>query len=319
MKKVILHIGRHKSGTSSLQGFLHTNSDILKGMGVLYPNTGRGKQVAHHRLASFLERPERDSKEYQQLKAQLKREVRNFDNIIISSEGFQNCRDLEGLRDFFIGYHLHIVVYFREILDYLQSAYAQSVQNTNESREFELYAEQTKLNYQAFYNRWAEIADSISAHYFHRSALKNQDIIDDFLAVSGLDLQKSESGFKQLESESNPSIGGNLLYFKLLYNRLGYESDKRLYRRLSEIATKNTERFANGFYIDDITASNIRKLYEDNNQFLVNHCDMLIMRDFNLKPKCPEMTTLDEDLNTILQFMPEKSITLSELTDEKAK
>lgn len=203
MKKVILHIGRHKSGTSSLQGFLHTNSGILKAMGVLYPNTGRGKQVAHHRLASFLERPKCDSKEYQQLKAQLKRETKNFDTIIISSEGFQNCRDLDGLRDFFSDYHLHIVVYFREILDYLQSAYAQSVQNTNESRNFELYAEQTKLNYQAFYNRWAKIADSISAHYFHRNALKNQDIIDDFLSVSGLDMQKLESEFKQ--RKANPT------------------------------------------------------------------------------------------------------------------
>ena len=319
MKKVILHIGRHKSGTSSLQGFLHANRGALRDMGILYPSTGRGKQVAHHRLAHFLERPQPESKDFEQLKAQLKQESEGFDTIIISSEAFQNCRNLKALRNFFSDYHLHVVVYFREILDYLQSAYAQRVQNTNESRGFEAYAEQTKLSYHAFYDRWEAIADTISVHYFHRSALKNQDIIDDFLAVSGLDISKGHNKFHQPEADSNPSIGGNLLYFKLLYNRLGYESDKRLYRRLSEIATTNTKRFANGFYIDDITASNIRKLYEDNNQFLVNHCDMLIMRDFNLKPKCPEMTTLDEDLNTILQFMPEKSITLSELTDEKAK
>ena len=319
MKKVILHIGRHKSGTSSLQGFLHTNSDILKDMGVLYPNTGRGKQVAHHRLASTLERPERDSKEYQQLKSQLKQEVRNFDNIIISSEGFQNCRDLEGLRDFFGDYHLHVVVYFREILDYLQSAYAQSVQNTNESRDFELYAEQTKLNYQAFYNRWAEIADSISAHYFHRSALKNQDIIDDFLSISGLDLQKSKSGFKQLEGEANPSIGGNLLHFKIQYNRLGYSTDAPLYRRLSNIATTNKPLFANGFFISNSLATKLRALYYDNNQFLSNRCTALVMRDFTDKPNCPNTATLDEDLETIIQLIPEKKLLLSKFIDKKVK
>jgi hypothetical protein len=319
MKKVILHIGRHKSGTSSLQGFLHTNSDILKEMGVLYPNTGRGKQVAHHRLASFLERPECDSKEYQQLKAQLKLEASNFDSIIISSEGFQNCKDLDGLRDFFGDYHLHVVVYFREILDYLQSAYAQSVQNTNESRDFELYAEQTKLNYQAFYNRWAEIADSISAHYFHRSALKNQDIIDDFLSISGLDLQKSKSEFKQLEGEANPSIGGNLLYFKLHYNRLGYHTDAPLYRRLSNIATTNKPLFANGFFISDSLATKLRELYHDNNQFLSNRCAALVMRDFTDKPNCPNTATLDEDLETIIQLIPEKKLLLSQFIDEKVK
>jgi hypothetical protein len=50
---LVLHIGRHKSGTSSIQYFMSCNANRLRELGVLYPMVGR-KRHAHHALAAGL-------------------------------------------------------------------------------------------------------------------------------------------------------------------------------------------------------------------------------------------------------------------------
>jgi len=50
MKTVYLHIGLHKTGTSTIQFFLANNREKLAELGYLYPF----KQVAHHNLAYLI-------------------------------------------------------------------------------------------------------------------------------------------------------------------------------------------------------------------------------------------------------------------------
>ena len=67
LKRVILHIGRHKSGTSSIQHCLNRNVDLLSAAGILYPKHGRGGRVAHHDIAKALIELQPLSDEGQQL------------------------------------------------------------------------------------------------------------------------------------------------------------------------------------------------------------------------------------------------------------
>ena len=40
-KRLFLHIGRHKTGTTSLQNFFSEKKELLSERGILYPETGR--------------------------------------------------------------------------------------------------------------------------------------------------------------------------------------------------------------------------------------------------------------------------------------
>jgi len=51
---VVLHIGYPKTGTSSLQWFLHARREDLRRQGVYYPLAGQDSEHAHHRLALAL-------------------------------------------------------------------------------------------------------------------------------------------------------------------------------------------------------------------------------------------------------------------------
>lgn len=48
MRRCIIHIGTHKTGSTSLQRFFHANRRTLEGAGILYPVDGT--EVAHHNL-----------------------------------------------------------------------------------------------------------------------------------------------------------------------------------------------------------------------------------------------------------------------------
>ena len=52
-RKIILHIGRHKCGTSSIQRTMEWNREELAGLGFFYPETSKG-EIAHHRIGRTL-------------------------------------------------------------------------------------------------------------------------------------------------------------------------------------------------------------------------------------------------------------------------
>lgn len=103
MQELILHIGRHKSGTSSLQDYLFSNQNNLATQGVLYPNAGLAGKIAHHDLAKFLNQNSMDVNKYRNLKRRFRQETKGFEHIIVSSEEFQNCKKMENVTDFFQG------------------------------------------------------------------------------------------------------------------------------------------------------------------------------------------------------------------------
>ena len=55
-KKVILHIGYNKTGTTAVQNAFYYNRNILAKNGIYYPTKCRGKRKspAHHSLAESL-------------------------------------------------------------------------------------------------------------------------------------------------------------------------------------------------------------------------------------------------------------------------
>jgi hypothetical protein len=59
-RRLIFHIGQHKTGSKALQSFLHTNAGILRKRGYFYPVTKgptlgvRAYEISHHRIFALL-------------------------------------------------------------------------------------------------------------------------------------------------------------------------------------------------------------------------------------------------------------------------
>jgi hypothetical protein len=89
-KRIFLHCGLHKTGTTSLQRFLHSNRSLLTDSGYAYPKSGLFS-YAHHNLAWELVDDERFSASRGNI-AELLREIScTHQHVILSSEDFEGC------------------------------------------------------------------------------------------------------------------------------------------------------------------------------------------------------------------------------------
>lgn len=245
MKRLVLHIGRHKTGTTNLQFALADGAEALKRAGACYPVTGRDApyerdRTAHHELALAL--MEGNAPKLEALHRAFRAEVARFDPVIVSSEAFQNLCDLRGLRQFFEGFHIEVVCYMREYLAYCASAYAQDIQTTPMAADFATFMRLCAVGYRPreFRAMWSDVADSVVWRLYDRSALVDGDIVADFERLIGFPLPS-------VESDVNRSISGNLIAFKVLVNALGLHQWQHSHV-LGELAAAH-RRFSGRFYI----------------------------------------------------------------------
>ncbi|MEO1016629.1 MAG: hypothetical protein AAFY56_02925 [Pseudomonadota bacterium] len=109
-KRLILHIGHHKTGTKSIQVCLSEAYDALRSQGILYPKAGRMREEgqspdfkdAHHAVAlAFADGSDAALVKLADFKQQLDIEGEGFDTIILSSEAFPNIKNTEYVAHFF--------------------------------------------------------------------------------------------------------------------------------------------------------------------------------------------------------------------------
>ncbi len=231
--EIILHIGRHKSGTSSLQAYLNRQEEHYQTQGVFYPHAGRTlhrngrltKQIAHHPLAqSFLGNdPIADRALQQQVLNDLRAELPRHGRVIFSSESFGNLIQPEQIQALQSFLHLlkpdqiTVFAYVREYVDFISSGFRQRVQNCNDLFALSEYAPLRNTHYSLanWVNIWGTIG-TLMCRRFSRDALIDGDVIADFCLHAGIDLHHGSVRYEQ-----NPSIGGNLLFLKCALNRLG--------------------------------------------------------------------------------------------------
>lgn len=248
MKKVILHIGRHKSGTSSLQHFLVRNRLLLEQHDYLYPHTGI-RSVAHHDIANaFSQKNVLEKGAPAIFESELIRTFRNelamtnATNIIVSSEKFTACNP-RYMKELFNGYEVDVVIYLRDQLSYLASAYAQKVHakpitanirdhyNTHFSRN---------MDYWKFIERWTSaFGDNVKVALFDREVLHEGDIVKDFL-LRFTSIDSTDQSLQALEKDHNPTLGTRLLIYKLYLNRyLPHPAvkNKHLYHQFAEMTS----------------------------------------------------------------------------------
>lgn len=210
-KKLILHIGTHKTGTTSIQNTLQKNCDQLSKYGVYYPKEHpNNHSISLYSL--FLNEPEdyffikqffnlnskkELYKKIEELKTYWKSQFEKFmkseyDCFIVSGEDFEFLPRKGKLNEFleFIKPYfddIKIIVYFREPKAYMLSAIQQNIKFGKTSFSDMEERVKNRLCYKNMLKSYSDTfgEQNIAARVFDRKLLINGDIIDDFLDAAG--------------------------------------------------------------------------------------------------------------------------------------
>jgi len=124
MKTLYLHIGTHRTATSSTQSFMHTNSDALAARGVLYPfRTPRHMALFD---AIFSGRKE-VSAVAQDIEARAAKRRYKMHTVVLSDEDICMRADLSRLAEFRETFNVKVVFALRRQDLWLESWYLQNI------------------------------------------------------------------------------------------------------------------------------------------------------------------------------------------------
>ncbi len=167
MQTLYIHIGYHKTGTTSLQSLLDQNAPALLDMGVFYPDTiGDGKRSYFGKHLQFyldLKAAHSDSGDMvAPVEAMAKAIIASGAPMaMISEESFSGIPDaiMDALAQFRTWFNVKIIACLRGQDSYLQSFYQQSIRDFGETRDFPEFIranEWPRLHYAAALQRWAD-------------------------------------------------------------------------------------------------------------------------------------------------------------------
>lgn len=173
MKRIFLHIGTHKTGTTAIQKFLSNAEEKLREDSILYPKSGRpdvehGAQYGHHLLAwAILKKNGIDHfNDWERVVNEIK--VADQRTVVLSAEGFESCTEeqVQKVSALLDDFEVHIILYLRNPFDYTVSSYKQFVKSGITAESFEEFAKRwvKRCNYSELVQRWARFFERKNVH-----------------------------------------------------------------------------------------------------------------------------------------------------------
>lgn len=224
MKKVFIHIGTEKTGSTTLQHFLESNEANLvrhqfsflcdqdKGYFFRSPD---GRMAGHFPVAACFSKtcpeylPETHFKPRDALFDDLLADIeRTAGHVVLSAEHFssrlRSANDIRYLKEALSAYDTHVVVYVRPQYEMLTSSYNTGVQCGRRDPFF--YSEDVRadpyFNHYALVKLWSGVFEPGKIIVRNFNSLIQRDIRKDFLTIIGIDHQY---GFS-FESNKNESL-----------------------------------------------------------------------------------------------------------------
>jgi len=188
-KNLYLHIGTHKTGTTSIQHLLYTNRDHFRKLGVLYPETGltgSPHQWGQHCLAWVLTQANMEG-----IWLRLRREAAPYSTVIISSEEFSvylEERRFQRLKNAVPWASIKPVCYLRRQDEFFESLYNQYIKGGGTADINELFPTmQARLDYKNFLNVLSSVfgKENLIVRIYEKDRI-NGDICGDFFSSIGI-------------------------------------------------------------------------------------------------------------------------------------
>ncbi len=300
-KKLYLHIGTHKTGSTALQVFFSQNRDNLAKNGILYPKVGcpEYSHYGQHLIAwSFFENqnylPSFNGNILNKsfiAKMHLIEElnlVSNDDSIntvILSSEEFSvlNESEIEKLAKSLFNFDVEIIIYFRRQDNYLEASYKTSVLYSAYEKNFISFMDNQRmnLNYDSVIRNWEKsFGKNIHVRSYEKTEIK-QNIVLDFCNLIGLRINNNYSISNNRENES---ISADAVEVIRGLRLRGWSEE-----RLSNLRTifghmyKSSSKEMLGGFINETNYNKIKNLYT--NDFLSDeyNCPLEFHQDYKNK------------------------------------
>ena len=318
--RFILHIGTEKTGTTTLQGYLHGAQSELNEQGVAYyasPGRVESRALAASAVGDqapddFLKQLSVQSPEQRHVfREQTKRHFHaamtaldeRIHTVVISSEHFHSrlrqSWQVKWLHDLIMPWanDVRVVVYLRPQTDVLSSFYSTALKN-GEVHNLEAlgrkicHAGNHFYNYQSLLELWARIfgKKTLIPRLFTADELKQGDIVADFLEVIGLSfLQATALDLPRQNESLNPA--GQALLRGL--NRARKRAEDALPEREHQPLAKSVMNMfsGSGERLSPAVEAELQSSFEASNQWV---CDQFFSERPTLFPskaghrkKCP--------------------------------
>lgn len=248
---IILHIGIHKTGTSSIQRFASENRDELRKRGLWYPSyaeIGLADRYGHHLLAHTIAdvRTDRFSLDNaQQFIETIRANKAPGETVLISSEPMyrhvlgdpsehywsRRRKYINNLRDIIGESDVKILAVFRRQDDFIQSFYQERIRKSQYHKRFLpfLKEEELLLDYHANLKLFGDFFSDLKAIIFED--IRKPNLVESFFEALGIDVTDLDTSFS-----ANRSLPVELVEYKRLFNKASPDdaSMQRLTKKLSK-------------------------------------------------------------------------------------
>jgi len=209
-KRLIVHIGVHKTGSTSIQHTLFRNTGQMADRGFLYPRfyAGRVNAVNHTSLAWEIEMNKLDHARLRNWAASLAQT--DAHTVILSAEDFSRLKSLDFLDCFSDFFEAEVVIYLRRQDSWVSSWYNQHIKWPYVAKfarctpsEFLRHLEDFYwINYFETVERWGAVVGKDHIHIRILEKGQIQDPIADLCDICGFDFELQQ----ELPHRANESL-----------------------------------------------------------------------------------------------------------------
>lgn len=260
-KKITLHIGLSKTGTSSIQNYMRDNVTKLNSLDI---NVYLSSDWPHGLAKAIISDEEQFLYEFKRL---LKKEQKS--HVIISSEYFEffSPEKISKLKEFLLDYRVTVVAYLKRQDQAIVSMYNEEVKKGVTLLNFKNYCDENwqRFDYSNLLSNWSEFfgEDNILIRPFQKSVFLNENLIDDFFGIVGVNL----------ESDSiSPSVNVSVSRLALELTRIFYLAGQQRYDHQAEYAKAIKLSYQiDSILLEKLTPSELENSYFDNQADLIEY------------------------------------------------
>lgn len=262
-KKVVIHFGYHKTGTSSIQEVMNENRSYLRDNGIFYPQSVLGYPAAQELAWSLVKTNKKVWMNFDNsYEETYKKVLHDFEEsgchtLIISSEDFtfleKEPGQMETLKKLLTGYDIELICYVREPVSFLLSLYGHRIRVGDTTKNFEDYVEQNmNLRVGEFEKRisiWEKVFSDckLVVANFNYKNFYNGNIANDFFNHLSIDIGIT---FKTIKTNESLHPWCSELV-RNIYASDKVENPKAIVRQLIGLSKSLPKVSAKKYYISD--------------------------------------------------------------------
>lgn len=232
-KKLVIHVGANKTGSSAIQRFLSINNLMLRAEGIVVPNNEFqvANRIQGYHVFGFqelLQNPLEGQKQLEDVIESIDLAYPADNTILLSAENLTANPAAPSLFEGLVErYDTRVILYIRRQDEYVLSSWQQW--QSKIKTDFWAWAISVVGalgNWRAYLENWETVVprDKITVRIFEKSKLEGGDVIADFYNM--LDLSEPLSTFAYPEGTVNPSfsdaimdlVKGNELIFQNVHD-----------------------------------------------------------------------------------------------------